>query len=72
MSVLEVPPLQYLMVDGAGDPNTAPEYAEAVSSLFPIAYTLKFAARAQLGVDTVGSARAPCTAELSRKLFCWS
>lgn len=51
--VLEVPPLQYLMVDGAGDPNTAPEYADAVSALFPIAYTLKFAARAQLGIDTV-------------------
>jgi hypothetical protein len=51
--VLGVPPLQYLMVDGAGDPNTAPEYADAVSSLFPLAYTLKFAARAQLGIDTV-------------------
>ncbi|MFJ4173178.1 GyrI-like domain-containing protein [Microbacterium sp. NPDC089696] len=51
--VLEVPPLQYLMVDGAGDPNIAPEYADAVSSLFPLAYTLKFAARAQLGIDTV-------------------
>ncbi|KNY07940.1 GyrI-like domain-containing protein [Microbacterium sp. GCS4] len=51
--IVEVPPLQYLMVDGAGDPNTAPEYAEAVSALFPLAYTLKFAARAQLGIDTV-------------------
>lgn len=51
--VLEVPPLQYLMVDGAGDPNIAPEYADAVASLFPLAYTLKFAARAQLGIDTV-------------------
>ncbi|MFJ4224088.1 GyrI-like domain-containing protein [Microbacterium sp. NPDC089695] len=51
--ILEVPPLRYIMVDGAGDPNTAPEYADAVSALFPVAYTLKFAARAQLGVDTV-------------------
>lgn len=51
--VLEVPPLQYLMIDGAGDPNTSPVYAEAVSALFPLAYTLKFASRAELGIDTV-------------------
>lgn len=51
--VVEVPPLQYLMVDGAGDPNTAPAYHDAVTALFPLAYTLKFASRAELGVDTV-------------------
>lgn len=51
--VLEVPPLQYLMIDGAGDPNTSPVYAEAVSALFPVAYTLKFSSRAELGIDTV-------------------
>lgn len=51
--VVEVPPIQYLMVDGAGDPNTSLVYAEAVSALFPVAYTLKFASRKQLGIDTV-------------------
>lgn len=51
--LVEVPAMRYLMVDGAGDPNTAPAYAAAVAALFPIAYTLKFASRAQLGVDTV-------------------
>ncbi|MFK3676694.1 GyrI-like domain-containing protein [Microbacterium sp. NPDC090218] len=51
--VVEVPPMQYLMVDGAGDPNTSPAYAEAVSALFPVAYTLKFASRKELGIDTV-------------------
>ncbi|MDX2399419.1 GyrI-like domain-containing protein [Microbacterium algeriense] len=51
--VLDVPPLQYLMIDGSGDPNTAPAYAEAVSALFPLAYTLKFASRTELGIDTV-------------------
>lgn len=51
--LVEVPPMQYLMIDGAGDPNAAPEYAEAVSALFPVAYALKFASRDQLGVDTV-------------------
>ncbi|WP_047521243.1 GyrI-like domain-containing protein [Microbacterium sp. ZOR0019] len=51
--VVEVPPLQYLAIDGAGDPNTAPAYAEAVSALFPVAYTLKFASRKEFGIDTV-------------------
>lgn len=51
--VVEVPPLQYLMVDGAGDPNTSPAYHNAVTALFPLAYTLKFASRAELGIDTV-------------------
>lgn len=51
--LIEVPAMQYLMVDGAGDPNTAPAYADAVAALFPLAYTLKFVSRTQLGVDTV-------------------
>ena len=51
--LIEVPPLQYLMVDGAGDPNTAKEYKDAVAALFPLAYTLKFAARAELDLDVV-------------------
>ena len=51
--ILEVPLMQYLMVDGAGDPNSAQAYQDAVSALFPVAYTLKFASRDQLGIDTV-------------------
>lgn len=51
--IIDVPPLQYLMVDGAGDPNTSPMFADAVSALFPVAYTLKFASRESLGIDTV-------------------
>ena len=51
--IVEVPPLQYLMIDGAGDPNTSPAYRDAVSALFPVAYALKFASRSELGIDTV-------------------
>ena len=39
---VDVPPLNYLMVDGAGDPNTAQEYKDAIEALFSVAYTLKF------------------------------
>jgi hypothetical protein len=51
--IVDVPPLQYLMVDGHGDPNTAREYADAVAALYPIAYKLKFASKRGLGKDYV-------------------
>lgn len=37
-----VPTLNYLMVDGQGDPNTAPAYVNAVQALFAMAYAVKF------------------------------
>lgn len=39
---VEVPSLRFLMIDGAGDPNTAPAYAAAVEALFSVSYTAKF------------------------------
>lgn len=39
---VEVPPMNYLMIDGEGDPNTSREYAEAVEALFTLSYTIKF------------------------------
>ncbi|WP_129784849.1 GyrI-like domain-containing protein [Promicromonospora panici] len=51
--VVDVPDLQYLMVDGHGDPNTSPNFAEAVEALYPVAYTLKFASKRELGRDYV-------------------
>ncbi len=50
--VVDVPDLQYLMVDGEGDPNT-PAFSEAVEALYPVAYALKFASKQQLGRDYV-------------------
>lgn len=44
--LVDVPPVHYLMVDGHGDPNTAPEYAQAIETLYPVAYALKFASKA--------------------------
>lgn len=51
--VLDVPDQQYLMIDGHGDPNTSPAYAEALNALYPIAYGLKFASKRELGRDYV-------------------
>lgn len=50
--ILDVPDLQYLMIDGRGDPNTA-VYGAAVSALYPLAYTLRAAGRSELGLDHV-------------------
>ena len=52
-TVVEVPPLQYLMIDGHGDPNTAPAYAEAIEALYAVAYKIKFASKKQLSKDYV-------------------
>lgn len=51
--VLEMPSLQYLMIDGSGDPNTSPEYVAALEALYPVAYKLKFASKRDLGRDYV-------------------
>ena len=39
---VEVPEMNFLMIDGQGDPNTAKEYKDAVEALFFVSYTLKF------------------------------
>jgi hypothetical protein len=39
---VDVPKLNFLMIDGKGDPNKAQEYAEAVAALYQLAYTIKF------------------------------
>ncbi|MFU8947412.1 GyrI-like domain-containing protein [Mycetocola zhadangensis] len=51
--IVEVPTLQYLAMDGHGDPNTSAEYAEALEALYPVAYTLKFESKKVLGRDFV-------------------
>jgi hypothetical protein len=41
-ALLEVPELSFLMVDGSGDPNTDPAFGDAIATLYPVAFTLKF------------------------------
>jgi hypothetical protein len=48
---VDVPELQFLMVDGAGDPNTAPAYAHAVEALFSVSYTAKFMVKKAQAID---------------------
>ena len=49
--VVTVPPMRFLMIDGHGDPNTASSYTDALRTLYPTAYQLKFLSKRQLGRD---------------------
>lgn len=44
--IVQVPRLNFVMVDGKGDPNTAAEYKTAVQWLYTMSYTLKFMSKA--------------------------
>jgi hypothetical protein len=49
--LVRVPPFTYLMVDGAGDPNTSAAFRDAIGALYSLAYTLKFGLKKKKGLD---------------------
>jgi hypothetical protein len=49
--LVEVPELTFLMIDGHGDPNVSPAYAEAIQALYAVSYAAKFAIRKAGGED---------------------
>lgn len=51
VSVVDVLPMNFLMVDGAGDPNVSLEYQQAMEALFSLSYALKFRVKKITGVD---------------------
>ena len=42
VSAVDVPPMNFLMIDGEGDPNTSGWYKDAVEALYAVAYALRF------------------------------
>lgn len=42
VEVVDVPQMNFLMIDGKGDPNTSQAFQDAVEALFSVSYTLKF------------------------------
>jgi hypothetical protein len=51
VSVVEVPTMAFLMIDGRGDPNISEEYRLAIETLYAVSYTLKFAGKKSGGAD---------------------
>jgi hypothetical protein len=50
--VVDVPPMNFLIVDGEGDPNTSQAFSDAIGALFAVAYTVKFMIkRGPLAID---------------------
>lgn len=49
--LVEIPAMKFLLADGRGNPNTAPEYAEVVQALYSVAYTLKFKIKKEKAID---------------------
>lgn len=49
--MVEVPELQYLMIDGRGYPGTSQEYWDSIETLYPLAYKLKFTIKKRQGTD---------------------
>lgn len=52
-ALVDVPRMQFVKVDGEGNPNTAPAYRTAIEWLYGVSYAMKFAAKATLGRDYV-------------------
>jgi hypothetical protein len=42
VSVIDIPEMNFLMIDGEGDPNTSQEYQDSIEALFSVSYKVKF------------------------------
>lgn len=52
VALVEVPEMNFVMIDGEGDPNTAPQFQDAMQALYAISYTAKFMLKKeQVGPD---------------------
>ena len=49
---IDVPEMQFLMIDGIGSPGDSQEYKDALAALYPVAFKIKFLSKAE-GKDYV-------------------
>lgn len=49
--LVEVPTLNFIALDGSGDPNNSPLYQDTLQSLYQLAFTVKFAIKKAAGQD---------------------
>jgi hypothetical protein len=43
--------MNFIMIDGHGDPNTSQEYIDAIQTIYPLAYAVKFLSKREHGND---------------------
>ena len=52
IEIVDVPKMNFLMIDGTGDPNTSQDFKNAVAALFGLSYTIKFMVKkSELAID---------------------
>lgn len=52
VEMVEVPRMNFIMIDGEGDPNTSPTFGQAIEVLYSLSYTLKFMVKkGEIGID---------------------
>ena len=49
--MVDVPEMNFLMIDGHGDPTTSSSYQDAVQALYALSYALKFSIKRSSGFD---------------------
>ncbi len=55
VSLVEIPDMQFILINGKGSPGDSQQYQDAISSLYSIAYKLKFLSKKELEKDYVVS-----------------
>ena len=50
-AMVDVPPMNFLMADGAGNPDTADAFQQSIEALYSLAYTMKFTIKKGRGID---------------------
>ena len=50
-TLVNVPSMQFLMIDGQGDPNKSQDFMDAIQTLYSVSYKLKFASKVNPGKD---------------------
>jgi hypothetical protein len=53
IDLIVVPPMQYIMIDGEGDPNLTSDFNDAIKTLYPISYKIKFDSKLNMLLDYV-------------------
>ncbi len=51
VEIVDAPAMDFLMIDGVGDPNGSQSYMDAIEALYSLSYTLKFALKQAEGVN---------------------
>lgn len=49
--IVNVPDMQFVMIDGAGDPNQSTDYQQTIEALYSVAYGLKFMLKKRDGIE---------------------